>query len=146
MWRRSISQQHPGQGLVEFSLIITILAFLLAGALDLGRAYSAAVQLENMARAGAQYGTIAASLGDDDPEDGMRAAALAEQSAIFGVTPTITSSGTDVEDDSGYCQVSVTASYRFDPIMFLPGIDTPIEMSRTSTMRVQFPPSGSSCT
>ena len=143
--------KQPGQSVVEFAFIATILMLLLAGAIDLGRAFSTAVQLENMARAGAQYGTIAASLGDSNPRNGMIDAALNEQSSIFGITPTVTATGVGTgtgptSDGSGYCIVTVTASYDFDPILPLPGIDTPISMSRSSTMRVQFVPAGSSCT
>lgn len=47
-----------GQGLVEFVIVMPFLVLLLFGALDLGRAFHAAISLTNSAREGARYGTI----------------------------------------------------------------------------------------
>jgi hypothetical protein len=45
-----------GQSLVEFALILPILLLLLAGAIDLGRAYFSAITLENAVKEGAFWG------------------------------------------------------------------------------------------
>lgn len=47
-----------GQALVEMALMGTLLGMLLAGAVDLGRAYYTAVVVENMAAEGAIYAAI----------------------------------------------------------------------------------------
>ncbi len=47
-----------GQSLVEFALMITLLVWLLAGILDLGRAYFTFLALRDAAGEGAYYGSI----------------------------------------------------------------------------------------
>lgn len=49
-----------GQGLVEFALGISFLLILLAGVMDLGRAYFSFLSLRDAAQEGALYGSIAA--------------------------------------------------------------------------------------
>ncbi len=44
-----------GQGLVEFALVLPILLLLVIGAVDIGRAFTIKVMLENSAREGAYY-------------------------------------------------------------------------------------------
>lgn len=48
-WRR-------GQSLVEFAIVLPVLLLLVAGAIDLGRAYFGAINLENAVKEGAFYG------------------------------------------------------------------------------------------
>lgn len=53
------SLRHPrrgGQSLVEFALVLPVLLLLVAGAIDLGRAYFTAVSLENAVKEGAFFG------------------------------------------------------------------------------------------
>lgn len=56
----SIASRRPaagrGQSVVEFALIIPVMLLLLAGAIDLGRAFYAYVAVENAAKEGALYG------------------------------------------------------------------------------------------
>src|ERR1041385_5856144 len=47
-----------GQGILEMAFVGLFLALLLAGAVDLGRAYYTAVIVANMAGEGASYGAI----------------------------------------------------------------------------------------
>lgn len=47
-----------GQSFVEFAIIMPLLLVLLFGAIDLGRAFHAAIALTNSAREGARYATI----------------------------------------------------------------------------------------
>ena len=49
---------EPGQSLVEFSLMLTAVVLLLAGILDLGRAYFTFLALRDAAGEGAYYGSI----------------------------------------------------------------------------------------
>ena len=53
---RARSSRIRGQSVVEFALIVPILLLILAGAIDLGRAFYAYVAVENAAKEGALYG------------------------------------------------------------------------------------------
>ena len=47
-----------GQSLVEFALLIPILALILVGVFDLGRAFHALITIRNAGREAARYGTL----------------------------------------------------------------------------------------
>ena len=51
--------RENGQGFVEFAVGITFLLVLLAGVLDLGRAYISYIALQDAAQEGASYASIA---------------------------------------------------------------------------------------
>lgn len=53
------SNVERGQSLVEFALGITFILILLAGTLDLGRAYFSFLSLRDAAQEGALYGSLA---------------------------------------------------------------------------------------
>lgn len=138
-----------GQALVEFALLALILVLMLAGAVDLGRAFSAWIAMGNMARTGAQYGTIVPlvdpsssdGISVGEIEAGMRAAALAEQPTIFGSTPDVDAEWIDGED----CLARVTVTYNFEPILQIPPIPSSITLERKAQMRIQYVPPGYSC-
>ncbi|MBX6341834.1 MAG: pilus assembly protein [Thermomicrobiaceae bacterium] len=149
--------RRPGQALVELSLVATILALLILGAFEFGRAFTAWVQIGNMARAGAQYGSMGAFLapGDDVSaiESKMAQAALDELGSdhgIWGETPAITTHTIYVDSDSASepgveatnleCIAQVTVEYDFHPLLPVPGLPDPVHLSRTAQMRVQFLP------
>jgi hypothetical protein len=52
-------RKEKGQGFVEFAIGITFLLILLAGILDLGRAYFSYIALQDAAQEGASYASIA---------------------------------------------------------------------------------------
>lgn len=52
------SRKEKGQGLVEFAAALVILLILLAGVLDLGRAFFVFLSLRDAAQEGASYGSI----------------------------------------------------------------------------------------
>lgn len=54
LWKR----KRKGQALVEFALMGLMLAMLLAGAVDLGRAYYTSIIVDNMAGEGAAYAAL----------------------------------------------------------------------------------------
>jgi Flp pilus assembly protein TadG len=132
--RRS-ARRYPGQATVELAFIVIMLTVLLAGTLELGRAFSAWIQVGNMARAGAQYGSVAAMLGDENLA-GVEAAALQEQSTIYGVAPSVESEV--VNDEYGFCAVRVTVDYDFSPILSFGVNPDSITLTRTTQMRLQF--------
>lgn len=51
-------QNHPGQSLIEFALLIPLLLFLLLGFFDLGRAWFYRSSLTNAVREGARAGIV----------------------------------------------------------------------------------------
>lgn len=55
---RSRSTHEQGQSLVEAALFLTMLMVLLAGVIDLGRAYFTYLSLKDAAAEGAAYGSI----------------------------------------------------------------------------------------
>jgi hypothetical protein len=69
------SRKEQGQGLVEFAIGITFLLVLLAGVLDLGRAYFSYIALQDAAQEGASYASIAPT-----DLDGIRARVKATSS------------------------------------------------------------------
>lgn len=56
---KKTSHLKNGQGLVEFALGISFLMILLAGTIDLGRAFFTHISLVDAAQEGASYGSIA---------------------------------------------------------------------------------------
>jgi hypothetical protein len=54
-------RRENGQGFVEFAVGITFLLVLLAGVVDLGRAYFSYIALQDAAQEGASYASIAPS-------------------------------------------------------------------------------------
>jgi Flp pilus assembly protein TadG len=127
-----------GQSLVEFALIAVMLALTLALAVDFARVFSAYIMVGNMARAGAQYGTVANQMGDssaNEARNGMIAAAYEEQDSIFGTTPNVRASM--YEDSDGLCVVNVDVEYEFSPLLAIPPIPGTITISRSSEMRGQ---------
>lgn len=52
-------RRQRGQALVEFSLGITFLLIMLAGVMDLGRAFFIYISMQDAAQEGASYGSIA---------------------------------------------------------------------------------------
>jgi Flp pilus assembly protein TadG len=55
---KEIIQKEKGQSMVELALTITILMALLAGTIDLGRAFFTWLALRDAAQEGASYGSI----------------------------------------------------------------------------------------
>jgi Flp pilus assembly protein TadG len=60
-WKRSLGGCHGrsrGQSLVELALMLPLIALILVGTVDLGRAFFAYMRLTNAVREGALYGMI----------------------------------------------------------------------------------------
>jgi Flp pilus assembly protein TadG len=129
--RRSV-QRMTGQSLVEFALALPLLVLLVAIAADIGRAFTAYIELGNIAREGARYGAISPATAVDSA--GIRTAAVGEGTTIFGMTPTIQS--TTSTDLRGYMFVRVTARLDFEPFVQFPPIPASIPIEREVTMMV----------
>lgn len=134
-------QRHTkqrGQSLVEFALAFPLVVLILLGASDFARAMSAYIELGNMAREGAHYGSI--NVANSTDTTGIQTAALEEVGgSIFGVVPTISSqTGAETFTDpqgNPFQYVRVTVSYTFQPLVSFPPIRT-ISMQRTAQMRI----------
>lgn len=139
------SQQRKreyGQNILEFALVLPMLAVVVFGVLDLGRVFFATISLTNAAREGARYLTI-------HPDDvsneyaaywGAKSAAI-DEAHYSGIS--IIESQVDVvcsnADSDDYCDsgspATVTVTYDFDLVLgwILP---TPITVTRSAVMLV----------
>ncbi len=152
-----------GQSLVEFALVLPLLALIVLGALDLGRAFFTLIVITNAAREGARYGTI---WFDDDYSNniiGIKNSAIrdASQSGVSlsstGVscsrdvnfaneflcdTGDVDISGTDRQVEGSYdskCDrgqpITVSVTYSFSPVLGLI-LGSSIDMTREVEMFV----------
>lgn len=131
-------RKSRGQSLVEFALISTVFVLLLVITVDFARAFSAYIMVGNMARAGAQYGSIGNYMGHDsvaDAESAMEIAALDEQGSIFGDAATADAS--IYEDSDGLCVARVEVEYTFQPIFSVGPISGGVPINRSADMRGQ---------
>src|SRR4030042_5191220 len=56
MRNNTLHQHQRGQSMVEFALMLPLMALVLVGVFDLGRAFFASITITNAAREGARYG------------------------------------------------------------------------------------------
>jgi Flp pilus assembly protein TadG len=61
------SKRERGQSLVELAISLIILLLLLAGVIDLGRAFFTFMSLRDAAQEGASYGSLFPTISKDDP-------------------------------------------------------------------------------
>jgi Flp pilus assembly protein TadG len=131
------ARRNRGQALLELALVTPLLVLFLVGAADIARVYSANIEITNMAREGAHYGSLSSANASDT--DGIEAAALGEGSSIDGTEPTVTSeTGTDgfSQGSDNFSYVRVTVTYDFHPLFPIPPIPGTITLHRTAEMRV----------
>ena len=133
-----------GQSLIELALVLPLLLLLVVGAVDMGRAYDAAVQVSSSAVAGAIYGT-------QMPTDvvGMVGAAKLDAAALPTLVPVATW-GCECSDGSSvtplcvvapscavnavrYVQVTTVATYV--PLLPWPGIPAALVLRGRAKMR-----------
>ena len=130
---RQTDPSRHGQSLVELSLALPLLLFLMLGTLDIGRAFFDYIELRNAAREGAGYGAR-------NPHDGSGIVARVTDHGVPADTAvTVSCSGAcAIVPDAG--TISVTAARTFTPVStdFLQrymGI-APFRLSATATMRI----------
>jgi Flp pilus assembly protein TadG len=149
---------ESGSALVELALCLPLLILLMLGTADFARVFYTSIELNDAARAGAQYGAYTLARSGDTA--GMQSTAMSAVN-IAGVTvvalpPTCqcaTDSGafsslaggtTCATDVATSCPspkhrivtVTVTASKTFTPIANYAGIFGPVSLTRTATLRV----------
>lgn len=143
-WRLGKWIRDEGASLLETALIAPVLLLLVSGTVDLGRAYDAAIEVQEAAHSGALYGT-------QNPTDstGMQKAAEGQASNFSGLTATA-SYGCECSDGSSAVAscttiptcaynyvdyVSVTATVEFSPIFPYPGLPSSFKLNSTSRLR-----------
>jgi Flp pilus assembly protein TadG len=140
----NIASSEAGSSLVELAFFLPMLMLLLLGVVDFGRAYYLAIEIAGAAHAGAVYG--AQNITDIT---GMQNAAKLNSPDVSGLTAT-GSWGCECSDGTSssascsatptcsvnmvyYAKVTTTATYH--PIMPWNGINSPITITGSSTMR-----------
>ncbi|WP_047491801.1 TadE/TadG family type IV pilus assembly protein [Terriglobus sp. TAA 43] len=139
--------RQDGNSLIETALVLPVLLLLLAGAVDIGRAFRAAMIVNAAARTGAAYGI-------HYPTDtaGMMLAAKTDTSTLVTVTPTATygcecpgggtsaiaSCASEPSCPSGmnsvyYVELDTTATYT--PMLPWPGISRTIPLTAKVRLR-----------
>ncbi|MFN7982039.1 MAG: TadE/TadG family type IV pilus assembly protein [Vicinamibacterales bacterium] len=151
-----VCRTESGAALVELAITLPLLAVVLIGTLDFGRAFRMAMIVTNAARAGAQYGGHSLTRSADTA--GMEAA-RDEVFSANDITPdavptpvrtcecvndTAGSSGvvacstTCATGDHLVVSVTVTAAATFTMASPLPGLSSSFPITRTATMRVNY--------
>lgn len=125
-------RRENGQGLVEFAVGITFMLILLAGILDLGRAYFSYIALQDAAQEGASYASIAPS-----DIDGIRDRVRASSSGPIDFVP-LDDSQIEVLLLGGSCTgngIRVTVKIDFGLVApFFSGNSLPLSAEATDTI------------
>lgn len=131
----------PGQGLVEFALLIPFLMLIVFGAVDLARAYHAMVTITNASREGARYAmrtnsaalTSAQKLSDIQDRVVDEAGSSGIEIEKADVSFLCVTSGTTTPPCASGEPMRVTVTYDFNLLMgafFVPSIN----LSRSAEM------------
>jgi Flp pilus assembly protein TadG len=142
--RLNLASSEAGSSLVELAFFLPLLLLVLMGVADFGRAYYLANEVSGAAHAGAVYG--AQNITDTT---GMQNAAKLNSPDVSGLVAT-GSWGCECSDgtsSSASCSVTptcsvnvvyyakVTATATYHPIMPWKGMNSPITISKSTTMR-----------
>jgi Flp pilus assembly protein TadG len=139
------ASRQRGSAILELAIAVPLLTMVLAGTMELGRAYYAAAEVANAARAGVQFAAINPANASNSA--GMQQAAKDDAMNVSGLTATASkfcecSDGTSVDCTTGSCSgkrtyVKVATSVQFQTIGTYPGIPSPFTIGSQATMRVQ---------
>lgn len=140
----AFARRQDGNSLIETAFVLPVLLLLLAGAVDIGRAFRAAMIVNQAASTGAAYGI-------QNPSDtaGMQLAAKTDTSTLVTVVPAATygcecPDGTSIScspqascpslmNSVYYVEVDTTATYT--PMLPWPGISSTIPLSAKVRLR-----------
>jgi len=98
-----------GANLVEMALVVPLLVLMLAGVLDLGRAYHTYIVMLNAAREGARYGV------DHWTDEGGMVARVFSEAQANGVD--LSGASVTVDQSGSGNPVTVTVNLGFDTVM-----------------------------
>ena len=143
-WRdRRLGCASRGQSAAEFAMVAPVLLLLLVGVADFGRVFYTAIELNNAARAGTQYGIQSPANGADIA--GMVQAAENDASDISGLTATASEycecpdgttqacSSTPCADMRVYVEVDTSAT--FNTLLDYPGVPASVSLKGKSVVR-----------
>ena len=146
MRKLNSQKDESGQALVELGLVFTVLVMIMAGALELSRAFYADYEVNSAARAGLQWAAVNDSPGSTSS---IQTAATNDAPNLVGMTATATEvcqcdSGSTVTCGSGTCSsgvvryyVKVVTSFPFKTLGTYPYIPRPMNLTGVAYMRVQ---------
>jgi Flp pilus assembly protein TadG len=146
MRKLNFQKDESGQALVELGLVFTVLVMIMAGALELSRAFYADYEVNSAARAGLQWAAVNDSPGSTSS---IQTAATNDAPNLIGMTATATEvcqcdSGSTVTCGSGTCSsgavryyVKVVTSFPFKTLGTYPYIPRPMNLTGVAYMRVQ---------
>jgi Flp pilus assembly protein TadG len=132
-----------GGSLVEFALILPLLAFLLVGMVDFGRGMAISMALESAARSGAEYGSLF-------PQDSGGVQTAVAEALGSGLTAQSVSAVPEcrcaglVTACSAACNgggaemyLTVQVNYAYSPILPYPGIAASYPLKGTAEFRIR---------
>ena len=137
---------ESGQSLLEFALAAPVVMLFLVGAIEIGRAASLSILVNNAAHAGVQYGAQNLATAADDV--GMQNAALNDAQNIAGLTAVASHFCSCADGSSSSCQpgdcsgshrlvyVQVNTTGQFQPLMNYPGLPSSYTLNGQAVMRV----------
>jgi Flp pilus assembly protein TadG len=160
-----IRKSERGQSLVELSISMLVLLYLLSGAVEFGLAFFQFVQLRDAAQEGALFGSMDPSVGtaaidtrvrsaSGSPIDLSQSDSLQPRYVAVTITAKDVETGSDIPDASRACEgdaITVRVSFQHQIFMpFIPaliGRDTlPLNASVTDTVLTPRPGSvGTNC-
>ena len=138
--------RDDGNAAVEFALLLPILVLLVAGLIDFGRAYFTRMELENAARAGAQYGILHGTDNLATIQDIVRQASdvptadLTVSASTFCACPDGTVQDCTTGDCGGFkpgTYVSISAQTAFVPIFPFANSSRPATITGTALVRTE---------
>ena len=152
--RHGLRRGEAGAALVELAVALPLLAIILVGTIDFGRAFRTAMIVTNAARAGAQYG--AQSLTNSGDPLGMvnqATSVLTANGLATGATPTalrscqcasdlavipgvVACTSTCPNTQHLVVSVTVTAVRTFSMVNPFPGLPSNLTITRDASMRV----------
>lgn len=144
---RIIARKDTGQALVEVALTMPLFILLLIGAVEFGRVAYAAVEINNAARAGVQYGAQSHVTASDNA--GMRQAAINDAPNVMGLTATPTHFCSCADGSASTClatdcsgsrlieHVQVNTSAVVDPLFHYPQLPPIFTLHGQAVMRVE---------
>lgn len=139
---------EAGQAVVEFALVMPLLALLLMGGAELARLAHAAIEVSNAAKAAVQYGAQNRATAGDTA--GMLTAARNDASGqgLSGLTLSASTSCTCSDGTASTCKstdcsgshieaiLTVNTQATFDPVIHLPGLPTTYTLTGHATQKV----------
>ncbi len=116
---------------MEFALVVPILLLLLIGVAELGRAWMAQNVVTGAAREAVRIAAVNSASTTTDNTWAGRAMTIMASANLTGPAPQLVDGGQ---------WVSVTVSCDFTPAVagFIPGLDGPIVLTSTTTMRKEY--------